>query len=241
MPYLPIIMHKHNEVRTAFIKSLPVMAGYITLGIGFGLVYTSSGLSPLAAVLFSVIVFAGSMQYVAVNLILASASPLYVVFMTIAVNLRHVFYSISMLDKYRDTGKFKPYLEFALTDETFSIVCDGAPERLYAPGYYFLLSLFNQSYWVLGTILGICFQKLVDIPFYGVEFSMTALFVVTFTDQILKHKSIPASVLGLVATLVCLLVFGPGSFLIPSLAAISVAVVTTVAVKERKGGPDVRN
>lgn len=139
MPYLPIIMHKHNEVRTAFIKSLPVMAGYITLGIGFGLVYTSRGLSPLAAVLFSVIVFAGSMQY------------------------------------------------------------------------------------------------------YGVEFSMTALFVVTFTDQILKHKSIPASVLGLVATLVCLLVFGPESFLIPSLAAISVAVVTTVAVKERKGGLDVRN
>lgn len=241
MPYLPIIMHKHNEVRTAFIKSLPVMAGYITLGIGFGLVYTSSGLSPLAAVLFSVIVFASSMQYVAVNLTLASASPLYVVFMTIAVNLRHVFYSISMLDKYRDTGKYKPYLEFALTDETFSIVCDGAPEGLDAPVYYFLLSLFNQSYWVLGTILGICFQKLVDIPFYGVEFSMTALFVVTFTDQILKHKSIPASVLGLVATLVCLLVFGPGSFLIPSLAAISVAVVTTVAVEERKGGPDVRN
>jgi 4-azaleucine resistance transporter AzlC len=75
-----------------------------------------------------------------------------------------------MLDKYRDTGKYKPYLEFALTDETFSIVCDGAPEGLDAPGYYFLLSLFNQSYWVLGTILGICFQKLVDIPFYGVEF-----------------------------------------------------------------------
>ena len=93
------------------------------------------------------------MQFVAVNLILASASPLYVVFMTIAVNLRHVFYSISMLDKYRDTGKYKPYLEFALTDETFSIVCDGAPEGLDAPVYYFLLSLFNQSYWVLGTML----------------------------------------------------------------------------------------
>ena len=217
---------QHRELRSAFMNSLPVMAGYITLGTGFGLVYTSSGLSAMGAVIFSLLVYAGSMQYVSVGLILSAASPLSVIFMTLAVNLRHLFYAISMLGKYKGTGKYKPYLEFALTDETFSIVCDGAPKGLDAPKYYFLLSLFNQSYWVLGTVLGVVLRSLVKLDFTGVEFSMTALFTVTFTDQILRHKSIPASVLGLLTTLVCLLVFGSESFLIPSL--IIIGTVLTV-------------
>lgn len=230
---------KAAEIKAAFKKSLPVMAGYITLGIGFGLVYTSSGLSAIGAIVFSLFVFAGSMQYVSVNLILSAASPLYVIFMTIAVNLRHLFYSISMLGKYKGAGKYKPYLEFALTDETFSIVCDGAPEGLEPYRYYFLLSIFNQSYWVLGTILGVTLKSLINISFEGVEFSMTALFVVTFTDQILKKKSIPASILGLGATLLCLLIFGTESFLIPSLAVIGTVLVISV-LKNRKGGSDVQ-
>lgn len=230
---------KTSEIKAAFKKSLPVMAGYITLGIGFGLVYTSSGLSAIGAIVFSLFVFAGSMQYVSVNLILSAASPLYVIFMTIAVNLRHLFYSISMLGKYKGAGKYKPYLEFALTDETFSIVCDGAPEGLEPYRYFFLLSIFNQSYWVLGTILGVTLKSLINISFEGVEFSMTALFVVTFTDQILKKKSIPASILGLGATLLCLLIFGTESFLIPSLAVIGTVLVISV-LKNRKGGSDVQ-
>jgi len=225
------------ELKAAFRKSLPVMAGYITLGIGFGLVYTSSGLSAIGAVIFSLFVFAGSMQYVSVNLILGAVSPLYVVFMTIAVNLRHLFYSISMIGKYKGAGKYKPYLEFALTDETFSIVCDGAPEGLEPYRYYFLLSLLDQSYWVLGTILGVSLKSLVNISFEGVEFSMTALFVVTFTDQILKHKSLGACALGLAAPLACLLLFGSESFLIPSLAIIG-AVLSIATVT---GGKDVQN
>ncbi len=230
---------KSVEIRAAFRKSLPVMAGYITLGIGFGLVYTSSGLSAIGAILFSLFVFAGSMQYVSVNLILGAASPLYVVFMTVAVNLRHLFYSISMIGKYKGAGKYKPYLEFALTDETFSIVCDGAPEGLEPYRYYFLLSLFNQSYWVLGTILGVSLKSLVNISFAGVEFSMTALFVVTFTDQILKHKSLGASALGIAAPLVCLIAFGSESFLIPSLVVIAVVLAIAV-ILQGKGGSDVK-
>ncbi len=237
-----------RALKTAFIKSLPVMAGYITLGIGFGLVYTSSGYSAIGAVVFSLIVFAGSMQYVSVDLLLSAASPLSVIFMTLAVNLRHLFYSISMVGKYKGTGRYKPYLEFALTDETFSIVCDGAPEGLDGAKYYFLLSLFNQSYWVTGTILGVSLQSIVDMDFSGVEFSMTALFVVTFTDQLLRHKSLPASALGLLATLACLLIFGSQSFLIPSLAIIGVVLVLVVLFKNDapkqanangKGGQDV--
>ncbi len=231
---------KTAELRAAFRKSLPVMAGYITLGIGFGLVYTSSGLSAIGAILFSIFIFAGSMQYVSVNLILAAASPLYVIFMTVAVNLRHLFYSISMIGKYKGAGKYKPYLEFALTDETFSIVCDGAPEGLDSYRYFFLLTLMNQSYWVLGTVLGVTLKSLVSISFEGVEFSMTALFVVTFTDQILKHKSLPSCALGLAAPLACLLIFGSESFLIPSLAIIGTVLATAVLLQKKEGGPDVK-
>lgn len=210
------------------------MAGYITLGIGFGLVYTSSGFSMLGAVLFSVLVFAGSMQYVSVSLLSTGASPLAMVLMTMTVNLRHIFYSISMLGKYKGAGKYKPYMVFALTDETFSIVCDGAPESFDAPKYYFALSLFNQSYWVTGTILGVLLQELVNIPFTGVDFSMTALFLVTFTDQVMKKKSLSASALGIFIPLVCLMIFGKDSFLIPSLIAIAIILCIAVFVELKK-------
>lgn len=225
-----------KEVKTAFIKSLPVMAGYMTLGIGFGLVYTSAGLSGIWAILFSVLVFAGSMQYVSVNLLTSGASPIAMVLMTLTVNLRHIFYSISMLGKYKGSGKYKPYMIFALTDETFSIACNGAPEGVEdAPKYYFLLSLFDQSYWVLGTVLGVVLQELINIPFTGVDFSMTALFIVTFTDQILNRKSLSASALGIVVPFVCLLIFGSANFLIPSLIAIGVILCIAVLMELKKG------
>lgn len=233
---------KRNEARIAFIKSLPVMAGYMTLGISFGLVYTSNGLSAIGAILFSLLVFAGSMQYVSVSLLVSAASPVQMVLMTIAVNLRHLFYSISMLGKYKGTGKYKPYLEFALTDETFSIACEGKPKEASddpdfdTAKYYFLLSVFDQSYWVTGTIIGVTLQSMINISFAGVDFSMTALFVVTFTDQILRKKSIPASALGVIATLICLLIFGSSSFLIPSLAIIGVTLSVAVILQTRKEG-----
>ena len=222
------------ELKHAFLKSLPVMAGYITLGIGFGLVYTSSGFSTLGAILSSILIFAGSMQFVSVNLLLSGASPISIILMTIAVNLRHLFYSISMLDKYRGAGKYKPYIEFALTDETFSIVCEGAPEGLDGPKYYFLLSLFNQCYWITGTIIGATLQSMLDISFAGVDFSMTALFTVTLTGQIMNKKSIPSSAMGVMVTLACLLIFGKENFLIPSLAIIGTVLLVTVRIEERK-------
>ena len=221
------------ERKTAFIKSLPVMAGYITLGIGFGLVYTSAGLSPLVAIMFSLFVYAGSMQYVSVSLIANSASPISMILMTLGVNLRHVFYSISMLGKYNNTGRYKGYLIFGLTDETFSIVCNEAPEGLDAPKYYFYLTIFNQSYWVLGTVLGVVLQEIVNIPFEGVDFSMTALFLVTFTDQILNHKSLGASALGIIIPALCLVFFGSSSFLIPSLLIISLVLCSVIILEEK--------
>ena len=131
----------------AFKQSVPIMAGYIVLGMGFGVLLESKGYGVLWAIAMSVFIYAGSMQYVAVNLITGGASVIATALMTLMVNARHLFYGISMLDKYKNTGKYKPYLISALTDETYSLVCSGTiPEGVDRNKYYFLVSLFDQVY-----------------------------------------------------------------------------------------------
>lgn len=225
-----------NETKQAFLKSLPVMAGYITLGIGFGLVYTSAGLSPLWAILFSVFVYAGSMQYVSVTLLTSAASWLTMALVTLTVNLRHLFYSLTMLTRYRHAGWYKSYLIFSLTDETFSIVSTMSAQR---PSYYFKLSLLNQSYWVLGTVLGVILQETINISFAGVDYSMTALFLVSLTGQIQSRKTKDA-LLGVLVTLFYLIVLGRDNFLIPSLMTIT-AILTLATIRQSKSGANCAN
>ncbi len=131
----------------AFKQSIPIMAGYIVLGMGFGVLLESKGYGVLWAIAMSVFIYAGSMQYVAIDLITGGASMIAAALMTLMVNARHLFYGISMLDKYKNTGKYKPYLVFSLTDETYSLVCSGEiPEEVDGNKYYFLVSLFDQYY-----------------------------------------------------------------------------------------------
>ena len=139
----------------AFKQSIPIMAGYIVLGMGFGVLLESKGYGVIWAIAMSVFIYAGSMQYVAIDLITSGASMIATALMTLMVNARHLFYGISMLDKYKNTGKYKPYLIFSLTDETYSLVCSGEiPEGVDGNKYYFLVSLFDQIYWVLGSVAG---------------------------------------------------------------------------------------
>lgn len=213
---------KRNTVRQAFLKSLPVMAGYIVLGIGFGILLRNAGYGVLWAFAMSAAIYAGSMQYVGVGLLSAGASVITTIITTIMVNARHLFYSISMIDKYKDAGPYKPYLIFALTDETYSIVCDGkAPDESEATLYRFLISLFNQCYWVTGSIVGSLLGAVLPFSTAGIEFSMTALFVAAFTEQWLEMKDHVPALVGLLSTLLCLLVFGSEQFLIPSMLLIT--------------------
>ena len=139
----------------AFKATLPVFAGYMVLGMGFGILMHSKGYAWYWSVLMSIIVFAGSMQYVAVDLFSSGASLITYAIMTLVVNARHIFYGLTMLVKYKDVKKAKPYLIFALTDETFSLVCDVDLEKdIDKDNYYFLVSILNQSYWVIGSLLG---------------------------------------------------------------------------------------
>ena len=142
-------------IKQAFYKSIPVMAGYIVLGTGFGILMHNAGYGVLWTAAMSLFIYAGSMQYVGVNLLTGGASVITTALTTVMVNARHLFYSISMVDLYKDAGKYKPYMIFALTDETYSLLCDGkTPEGADPNAYRFFVSLFNHSYWVTGSILG---------------------------------------------------------------------------------------
>ncbi len=223
---------KNKTIRQAFITSIPVLAGYIFLGIGFGILLRKAGYGVLWAASMSVVIYGGSMQYVGVGLIASGASVINTLITTVMVNGRHLFYSISVMNKYKDAGKYKPYMIFALTDETYSILSDGkVPDGVEPDRYRFYVSLFNHSYWIAGGIIGNIIGNFLPFSSAGVEFSMTALFVASFTEQWLTNKNHFPAVTGLLSTIICLLVFGTEFFLIPALL-----LMTLVLTVFRKRG-----
>ena len=219
-----VVMGRKMLIRKAFIKSVPVLAAYFVLGMGFGILMSSKGYGPLWSVACSLFIYAGAMQYVTVDLLVTAVSPIQAAFMTVMVNARHLFYGISMIEKYRDMGKFKPYLIFGLTDETYSLLCDSEdyPAGKDAGLYCFLVTVFDQSYWVIGSVVGAILGTVIKFDSTGIDFSMTALFLTVFVDQWQKSKRHLPALAGIGITLLCLLIFGSGSFLIPSMLFITV-------------------
>lgn len=212
-----------TTVKAAFKASLPVMAGYTVLGMGFGVLLALKGYSFWWAILMCVTIFAGSMQYVGVNLLASGASIISTAIMTIMVNARHLFYGISMLKQYKDMGWRKWYAFFGLTDETYSIVSlnPDLPEGADRRDFNFLLTLMNQCYWIIGGFLGALLTNIISFNSAGIDFSMTALFVVIFVEQWEKTRCHIPIYLGLGVSIVCLFIFGADNFLIPSMIGIS--------------------
>jgi 4-azaleucine resistance transporter AzlC len=222
-------MKKSEAIKKAFIRSVPVMAGYIVLGMGFGILLRNAGYGVLWAFAMSAFIYAGSMQYIGINLISGGASVITTVLTTIMVNARHLFYSISMIDKYKNAGKYKPYMIFALTDETYSLLCE---DKETDNGYRFFVSLFNHSYWVIGSVLGSLLGAVLPFSTAGIEFSMTALFIASFTEQWITTKDHVPALTGLLCTLVCLALLGADNFLIPSMLLITLVLTL---IKGREG------
>jgi 4-azaleucine resistance transporter AzlC len=227
-------------LKQSFIDTLPVMTGYLVLGFGFGIIIKAYGYGFLHAFLMSAFVYAGSMQYAAIGLFTGGASLVTVAITTFMVNARHIFYGISMIDRYKNTGMKKPYLIFALTDETYSLVCTDNPkiEEKDRHKYYLLVSLFNHFYWILGSVIGAIIGSLVKFNTEGIDFALTALFVTVFIDQWLskcKEKTekysfkrdvknhFPA-IVGVLASALCLIIFGKDNFLIPAMLIIALAL-----------------
>ncbi|MBR3127259.1 MAG: AzlC family ABC transporter permease [Solobacterium sp.] len=214
-------MNDHS-VREAFKSTIPIMTGYIVLSIGFGLLCQRTGFPWWAGIAMSLFIYGGSMQFVAVGLITAGASLLTCALTTLMVQARHLFYGISMLDRYRNAGPARNYMIFTLTDETYSLVCtDDLPAGCEANRYRFFVSLFDQLWWVGGTALGVLLGEVLPFDTTGIEFSMTALFVTVFVEQWLMAENHIPALIGLGSSLVCLLIFGAGNFLIPAMILIT--------------------
>lgn len=213
-----------------FKDTIPVLTGYLFLGSGFGILLSESGYGIGWAFFMSLCMFAGSGQYLAVSLLASHASLISTAVATLLVNARHIFYGISLIDTYKDAGKKKPYMIFALTDETYSLVTQNQPpEGISRNQYCFLVSLFDHCYWIVGCVLGNIMGSSLPISFEGVEFVLTALFVTMFVEQWINNPNHRPATIGVVSTAICLLLFGKELFLIPAMVAI--ALLLTISRK----------
>ena len=222
--------------KAAFPNTIPIMTGFLFLGMTYGIYMNVSGFSFLYPMLMSMTIFAGSMEFVTVNMLLGAFHPLEALTMTLMINARHLFYGISMLDKYKGTGLKKLYLIFGMCDESFSInYTADIPKDVDKGQFMTWVTLLNHSYWVLGATLGGIFGSFIHFNTEGIEFVMTALFVVIFLEQWLKEKNHVNAIAGLVISVLCLVLFGRDNFIIPSMLGILGVLTLLRKPLEKKG------
>ncbi|MCI8375068.1 MAG: branched-chain amino acid transporter AzlC [Lachnospiraceae bacterium] len=225
---------KRNAFRAALPHTIPIAVGFLFLGMSYGFLMRSKGFSFVYPMLMSFFIFAGSMEFVTANLLLSAFDPLYACLLALMVNARHLFYGLSMLDKYRGTGWKKLYLIYGMCDESFTINCSVTPPPDVDRGWFmFFVTLLNQAYWVTGATLGALLGYVIRFNTMGIEFVMTALFVVMFINQWEESKSHRSALTGVGCTLLCLLLFGSQSFLLPAMALI-ILCFTFFGTKENR-------
>jgi len=224
-----------KALKAAFPHTIPVMTGYLFLGVAFGILLTSKGYHFIWAIIMSLLIYAGSMQFVAVEILTSIFNPLNAFLITLMVNARHLFYGLSMLTKFRGTGKYKPYLIFGLTDETYSLLCScEIPDDVDKNQFMFYTTLLNQTYWIVASAAGALLGSVFTFNTEGIDFVMTALFIVIFINQWKSQKNHTPALIGLGGSVLCLLLFGPDNFIIPSMILI-IAALTIFKKSVEKG------
>lgn len=216
---------KTKELRRAFLATIPVLTGYLFLGLGCGILLHEAGIGTGWAVGMSLFLYSGSMQYLIADLLPAGASLLTIGITTLLVNARHIFYGISMIDSYRDIGPAKPYLAFAMTDETYSLLCN-LPDDLTGRAkrrYCFYVTALDHLYWIVGCLLGSLAGAIIPFSTEGIEFTLTALFITVFVEQWCSTKDHTPAIIGLGASAAALLLFGE-DMLIPAMVFITVSL-----------------
>lgn len=216
-----LISLKKQALFAAFPYTLPVLTGYLFLGIAFGVLLASKGFSPWWALIMSLFIYAGAMQFVAISLLTGPFAPLTAAIITLMVNARHLFYGLSLLTRFRALGKAKAYPIFALTDETYSLYClTKAPEGVSAKWFDIWIAVLDHSYWIIGGLIGAVIGTHLPFDATGIDFAMTALFAVIFLEQWDSFTDRRPAVCGLAVTLLCLLIFGKEWFVIASMIAL---------------------
>ena len=230
---------KKTALKQVFLDTVPVMTGYLFLGVSFGILLGETGYGLPWAFSMALFMYAGSAQFLSVSLLANHASLLSTGIAVFLLNARHIFYGISLIDTYKGTGKKKPYLIFSLTDETYSLVTQNQPpEGMKKSTYCLLVSALDHLYWVIGCVLGSIAGNFIPVSFEGIEFVLTALFVTLFTEQWLSGKNHFPAIAGVAATVLCLLIFGKDIFLIPSMVLIAILLTTTRKTGKRKEDED---
>lgn len=215
-----------KALKAAFPNTIPILTGFLFLGMAYGVYSNTSGFSFLYPLFTSILVFGGSLEFVTVSMLLSPFSPIQTFIMTLLIQARHLFYGLSMLEKYKGMGAKKPYLIFGLCDESFSINYSvNIPDDVDKSWFYFFVTLLNQMYWVTGTFLGAMLGSVISINTDGISFVMTAMFVVIFMEQWLKEVNHISSIMGLTVSVICLIIFGADSFMLPTMIAI-IALLT---------------
>ncbi len=207
--------------KAAFPHTVAVLTGFLVLGMAYGVLMQTKGYGVVWAVLMSAIAFCGSMQFVAITLLTTAFNPIQAFLLSIMVNARHLFYGISMLDKYKGLGKIRGFLIYVLCDETFSIASSvNPPEGINRKYFYFTISLLDYLYWVIGTFLGSVVGNLILFNTKGLDFVLTALFVVLFLEQMKNKENRAYGMIGIISTAVSLCIFGAGNLVIPAMVII---------------------
>ena len=210
-----------RALSAAFPHTIPVLAGFLVLGIAYGMLMLSKGYGPQWSVLMSAVAFCGSMQFVAITLLTTVFHPVEAFTLSIMVNARHLFYGLSMLEKYKGFGKIKGFLIYTLCDETFSIVSSTTPPEGVEPKYFYLsISLLDYLYWIIGTLLGSLLGGLIPFNTQGLDFALTALFVVLFLEQMKKKSNWVLGLIGIAFALLSRVIFGSENMVLPALGLI---------------------
>jgi 4-azaleucine resistance transporter AzlC len=208
-------------IQKAIILTIPVMLGYVTVGMAFGMLFESTGLSAGTGIFMSLLIYAGSMQFIALDLFLESIGFLQIALLTFFINMRHMFYGFSFIDTFKQMKTKKWYMIFALTDETYSLLVALETENTKENHALFLtIALLNQLYWLIGTGIGIFAGRIITIDTTGIEFAMTALFVVIFVSQLKSAKSYKPAIIGVVASMVSVVTVGASGMILPTMSII---------------------
>ncbi len=227
---------RRKAFKAALPRTLPILVGFVFLGMSYGLLMRSKGFSFIYPMFMSMFIFAGSMEFVTANLLLADFNPIYAFLLALMVNARHLFYGISMLEKFDGTGWKKPYLIFGMCDETFSINCTAdLPPDVDKGWFMFFVTLLNQIYWVVSSTVGSLLGYVIHFNTKGIEFVMTALFVVMFLGQWEKKENRAPALVGLIGTAVCLPIFGSKYFIVPAMVLIVAAFAVGKKIEDREG------
>lgn len=223
-------------IKAAFPHTIPILSGYLVLGSAYGILMNSKGIPFFWTLFSSIFIYAGSMQFVTVALIVAGFDLVGAFIMTLMVNARHIFYGISFIVKYRNMGYIKPYLILSLTDETFSLLCSAKPTKgVGEKWFYFYISLLNHIYWIMGSVIGGILGGLLRFEARGLEFVLTALFMVIFIDQLKSMKNHLPAAIGVLSAVICRLIFGASDFIIPSMLLILLLITLVKGPIERRG------